>query len=194
MTEPELVEVVVRRLTAQPNSSQWAEKRLDIIAAIPSALHALSTRIYMDRDRASLLQQEYSVGLDGSGFGDLLAAIGTVTGLAGEILFDAIPHGTVRDADDNILSYYPHYSDFLRPGSTAFGRYALVNKQIRAHAKDVAVLNGQSITPPNGPLILTVNYTPANVPLVPEQLIDDLADGVVSIVNRPGAIVQEKPA
>ena len=189
MTAGDLVQYAKRRLST-PDPDMWADRDLEIYAAIPSAIQRLSVYVMRNPDLDVLLQQDYTVTLDGSGVGNLLTATGSITGVAGELLFEGIPFDTVIDSSNNILSYMPHYHDFLRPASIAFGYYCTVKDRILTRAIGTVVNSPADIVTAASPLTVTASYAPAAVTSIPTELGDNIIDMLVEVLQgsiRPTA-------
>ncbi|MCI0748167.1 MAG: hypothetical protein L0Y58_22400 [Verrucomicrobia subdivision 3 bacterium] len=184
MTLNELVQYTKRRLVGVPGGEVWADREIEIAATIPAALQELGAQVLRDRHRRNLLQQSYSVALDSAGIGNLLTAIGGITGTAGEILQDGVALGVVRDAENNVLVWLPNYDDFLRPASIAFGYYTLVAARIYTRAVGVAVTPSLDIAPAATPLTVFSSYAPAAVSGVPKELEDDTISILTEILMR----------
>lgn len=187
MTFDELLELAKRRLAAgSAYPKVWADAELDLAACVPTAALALSYDVMRDSALRSWLQQDYSVPLDpGTGIGDLMAPVGSVTGLAGEVILAGIDSGTVLDFDGNILYPIPVRSDFFRPQPTAFGYYFVnSNGTILTRIKGQQVFKPADVQAAAGPLTITANYTPRLVADWPEQLQPMLVDKVVDIAVR----------
>ncbi len=186
MSKDELIQYAKRRLAALPESSGWPLQEIAIGSCIPAAIHELSYAVMCDDAKRNLLQQDYTVALDGAGVGDLLSAVGSVTGLAGEILQEGVYIGVVLDADNNLLCPLKHYRDFLSPQPTIYGYYNLSDKSIRTRAINLQVTTPLDIVGVTGPLIVTASYAPTNVTDIPVELTDDLVGYLVQVVLRKG--------
>lgn len=186
MTLADLVERAKRRLTAGEAQPQtWADNEIELAACVNDALHELSGEVLMDTELRPWLQQHYNITLDATGVStNLLSAAGSITGQSGEIILAGIQHGSLIDTDNNILSFIPHYSDFLRPQATAYAYYTLRAQKIHTRALGVAVNGPADIQSVNGPLTLTASFSPKNVTDVPLQLEDDLVNHLVKVVLR----------
>lgn len=186
MTKSELIERAKRRLNAgAADPHVWPSNEIELAACVNDAMHMLSAAVVMDNNRRSWLQQTYTVNLDANGEStDLLTALGSVTGEAGEIILPGVYFGLVRDADNNILQPLFHYADFVRPQATVFAYYLLKNQLIATRAKDAQVNGPADIQSVNGPLTITANYTPNNVDDVPLTLEDDLVGHLCDVVLR----------
>lgn len=185
MTANQLTQYTKRRLTAQPGGEVWADREMEIWGAVPTAIHELSVKVMMDPARRTLLQQIYTVALDGAGVGDLLAAAGSITAVAGEILQPGIPLGVVLDADSNRLVQIPHKDQFYSPAPTVFGYYCLADYgKILTRAINAQVNNPLDIISVNGPLTITASYAPAAVDNVPAEIQDDLVGIHVEVLLR----------
>ena len=165
MTKPELVQRAIHQLNAgQPEPRLWPESEIDISACVLQASSVVAHNAMRDSALRGLLQQEYSVTLDGSGEGNLLAATGSVTSVAGEILIEGIYFGVVLDAEGQKLQPLFHYADFIAPQLTAFGYYLIKDGgTILTRARNAAVNTAFDIQSAFGPLIITASYTPASV-------------------------------
>jgi hypothetical protein len=186
MTKDELVERAKRQLNAgAPQPRSWPDAEIDIDACVLLAANDLANEVMRDPYLRALLQQTYSVPLDANGQGDLLAATGSITGVAGEILLDGIRSGVVLDNDGNQLYPILHYADFLRPQTTAIGHYHIKDRdKILTRAKGVQVTDPGSIQGANGPLVITANFTPADVSNFPPELDDRLVQTLCNVVAR----------
>ena len=185
MTIADLIERSKRLLGAGSGSPDvWAKAEIDLAACVNIAVHEMAVDVMNDNARRGLLQQNYSVTLDGSGIGDLLAATGSVTSTAGEILQDGVYFGVVRDADNNILQPIYHFADFYRPQPTVFGYYCLVNKKIHTRAISVGVNGPADIVSAATPLTVTASYAPASVANIPGELEDETVKKLVTVITR----------
>lgn len=186
MTKDELVERAKAQLNAgSPQPRIWPEAEIDLDACVRQASQQLAIEVMRDPYLRALLQQTYSVTLDANGQGDLLAAVGSVTSVAGEILLDGIRYGVVLDADGNQLQPILHYADFLRPQPTVFGYYLIKDRdKILTRAKGQQVNNLNEIQGVNGALSILANFTPASVTNFPPELDDRLVQILVDIVVR----------
>jgi hypothetical protein len=191
MTFSELVERAKRQLNAgQPQPHVWPDSEIDIAACVRQASSQLAHKVMRDESLRALLQQEYEVTLDGAGEGDLLAATGSITSVAGEILLEGIQHGIVLDADTNPLQYIQNYADFLKPQPTVYGYYHLKDKAtILTCAINTPVDDLGDIVSAPSPLTITASYTPADVDDFPPELEDPLVQELVSVIA-----VKLKPA
>jgi hypothetical protein len=185
MTFSELVERAKRQLNAgQGQPRAWPESEIDLAACAKQALASLARQVMADEARRTLLQQTYSVSLDGAGVGSPLAASGSVTGLTGEILMEGIWYGSVIDASNNVLAPIIHYADFLRPQPLAYAYYCLKDRKILTRAKNVPVNGPADIVGVTGPLTITASFEPAKVENVPSELENDLVNALCDIVAR----------
>lgn len=191
MTANELVQYAKRRLAALPESSGWPLQEIAIASCIPAAIHEFANRVMHDDAQRGLLQQIYTVVLDGAGEGNLLTPPGSVTGLAGEILQEGVYLGVVLDGDNNILAPLRHYLDFLRPQPVVYGYYNLSDKIIRTRAINLQVNVPLDIVSATSPLTITASYAPANVTDIPVELQDDLVGYLVEVVLRKGPAVAD---
>lgn len=180
----DLIETARRVLLANTPPSQIPQPNLEVdLAAIKNtACQALAARIAKDPDRFYLLQQDYSVALDGAGVGDLLTATGSVTSAA-DLYVDSIHRGNVQDADNNALVYIPNLFDFYRPAATAFAYYTLQDRKIRTRALNIAVNSALDVVGVNGPVVITANFVTTNLTYWPDQLFDDLVATIVNIAQ-----------
>jgi len=186
MTKDELVERAKRQLNAgQPEPRVWPDAEIDIDAAIMVASNKLADEVMYDPYERALLQQTYSITLDGSGQGDLLSATGSITGLTGEILQDGIRSGNVLDFDGNQLQPLLHYADFLKPQPTVYAYYTIkdrdkiLTRRIGQQVNGVADIQGV-----NGPLTIVASYAPDNVSSWPSELEDRLVQALVDTVAQ----------
>jgi|SRR5262245_6980326 len=186
MDRNELVERAKRQLNAgslQPRV--WPDAEIDIDACIMVAANMLADDVMRDPYERALLQQTYSINLDGAGQGDLLAATGSITGLTGEILLDGIRAGSVLDFDGNQLQPLLNYADFLKPQSPVFAYYAIKDRdKIVTRAKDKVVTGPADIQGVNGPLTIVAGYAPDNVTSFPPELEDRLVQKLVDVVSQ----------
>lgn len=183
MTLAELVERAKRRLIAgQSVPREWAENELEIVSAIPTAAHAVARKVMNDDAKRSLLQQVYSVTLNGSGEGNLQTATGSITTLAGEILLDGVMVGSVHDNDGNRLVAVRHYYDFIAPRTKVFPEYCLKANIIATCIAGVFVTVPADIQGVNGPLSILASYTPSLVTGFPNELTDDLVDELTALM------------
>lgn len=184
MTKDELVERAKAQLNAgSPQPRVWPDAEIDIDACIMVASDALAREAMHDPYLRALLQQTYSVTLDGAGQGDLLAATGNITAVAGEILLDGIRHGVVLDADGNQLQNILHYADFLRPQPTIWGYWSLKDRdKIVTRIKGVQANGLAEIQGAPGPLSILASFAPASVASFPPELDDRLVQKLVDVV------------
>lgn len=184
MTKSELVERAKRQLNAgQPQPHLWPDSEIDLAACVKQAISDLSVEVMRDSTRRTLLQQTYSVTLDGSGVGDLLAATGSITSNAGEILMEGVKYGVVLDADSNPLKPLVHYSDFLSPQQLVYGYYCLKDRKILTRAIDTVVNGPLDIVGVTSPLTITANFEPAEVDDVPSELEAELVNALCKVVT-----------
>lgn len=178
MTKPELIERAKRQLGVGP------ESEIELGACVMQASDMVARKVMADSSLRSLLQQEYSITLDASGEGDLLAATGSVTGVAGEILLEGVKYGVVLDAEGQKLQPLFHYSDFLAPQVTVFGYYCIKDKAtILTRARNTSVSTSFDIQSATGPLTITASYTPASVDDFPAELEDMLVNALCTVVT-----------
>jgi len=176
MTKPELLERVKRQLNLP------AESEIDIAACVLQAKGAVAYQVMRDDERRGLLQQAYSVPLNGSGEGDLLAAAGSVTTNTGEILAEGVKFGLVLDADGNVLQPLTHYLDFVRPQPTVYAYYLIKNKAtIATRALDMAVNGPADIQSVSGPLSITASFEPDEIDDFPPETEPDLVNETCKI-------------
>ena len=185
ITTDELVERAKRLVEAGASPSVWARAELDLAACITLAVQECSEQNANNPEMRALLMQPYSVSLNSSGFGDLLAATGSLTGAA-DIFWNTVAFGTVVDVDGNELVYLPNLFDFYRPQSTLFGYYTLANRGIYARAVASQVNVPSDVQPPSGPLTVTACFAPADLQYWPTQLNDDLVRKLAHIVIAKG--------
>lgn len=185
MTKNELVERAKRRLNAgEAKPHIWPESEIEIAACVNDALHELSSAVMMDDMRRAWLQQNYTVTLDANGEStDLLTAVGSVTGEAGEIILEGIHYGLVRDADNNILKPLFHYLEFVSPQPVVWPYYLMKNSVMATRALGVEVNGPADIQSVNGPLTITASFTPINVDDVPLAEEDALVEHLCRIVS-----------
>lgn len=177
MTFPELIERAKRQLHAP-------DLEIDLAACVMQASDKVARRVMADAALCGLLQQEYPVTLSASGEGNLLTAVGSVTGVAGEILIDGVRYGVVLDAEGERLHPLKHYHDFLAPQPTVYGYYCIKDKAtILTRARDQQVFTSSDIQAASGPLTITANYTPASVGDFPPELEDMLVQALVDIAT-----------
>ena len=184
MTKEELIERAKRQLNAgQAQPRVWPDSEIDISACVMQAQSRVAYMVMRDSALRGLLQQEYPIPLDGSGKGDLLTALGSVTGVAGEILLDGVRFGAVIDDAGNVLHPLFHFADFIRPQPTQFGYYLIKDRdKILTRAIDQEVNGPNDIQGAQGPLVVTANFAPASVANFPEELEDELVQTLVDIV------------
>lgn len=185
MTLADLLERAKRLAsTAAPSPNLWDNAEIDLASNVLIAVQELGDEVTADFLRRTLLQQDYTVTLNSAGVGDPLAAVGSITGVAGEIIQESIRYGVVLDAENNILQPILHYSDFLRPQPTVYGYYTLVDRKIYTRAINVPVTTPADITSAPGPLTITASFVPTSVTNVPSQLEDDLVKKLVAVSIR----------
>lgn len=183
MTKPELIDRAKRQLNAGGQPPRvWPESEIDIGACVMQAISEVADKAMRDGALRTLLQQVYSVTLDGSGVGDLLAATGSITGVAGEILMEGIKYGVVIDAENNILHLVEHYADFLRPQALVFDRYCLKDRKIHTCRKDILINGPADIQGVTGPLAITASFSPLSVTHIPPELEDVTVHALCGIV------------
>lgn len=184
MTFNELVERAKRQLNAgQPQPHTWPESEIDLAACVMQAISAMAHDVMRSDELRSLLQQEYSVTLDSSGEGDLLAAVGSITGIAGEILIDGVRFGAVLDAEGHKLQPILHYADFVAPQSTVFGYYHIKDRAtILTRARDMQVNTSFDIVSAAGPLTVTASFAPQSVTHISPELEEPTVHSLVRIV------------
>lgn len=178
----DLIETARRVLVANtsPGAIPQANLEVDLAAIKDTACQQLAAKVATDPERFYLLQQDYSVTLDGSGVGDILAATGSITGDA-DIYANSIQRGNVQDADNNSLVYMPHLFDFYRSASTAFAYYTLQDRKIRTRALGVSVQSAADVVSVNGPVTITANFVTTDLTFWPDQFYDDLVAEIVQI-------------
>jgi hypothetical protein len=186
MSIDELIEYAKRRLAALPESSGWPLQEIAIAACIPAARHECAVKVMQNDAQRGLLQQDYTVALNPAGQGNLLAAVGSVTGLVGEILQEGVNLGVVLDGDNNKLVPLKHYADFLSPQPIVYGYYCLSDKVIRTRAINLQVSTPLDVVSATSPLTVTASYAPMNVSDFPEEIQDDLVGCLVEVVLRKG--------
>lgn len=183
MNVNELLERAKRQLNAgQPDPHVWPESEIDLAACVMQAISAMAHDVMRSDGLRGWLQQKYPVALDASGVGDLLAAVGDITGVAGEILIEGIRYGAVVDADNNILQPLAHYAQFIAPQSTVFAYYTLKDRKIHTRAINIPVNSPADIQGVTGPLIITASFAPQSVTHVPPELEENLVHSLVRIV------------
>lgn len=183
MTLPEFVQRVKRRLNALGVDPRVAgENELEIVTALASAGHSLAHKVMNNDGRRSLLQQIYSVTLNGAGEGNLQAATGGITTLAGEILLEGVMIGSVHDNDGNRLVGVPHYYDFIAPRTKVFPEYCLKANIIATCAAGTFVTVPADIQSVNGPLSVLASYVPSLITGWPNEILDDLESEVVAVM------------
>ena len=164
------------RLNAGSPGNFWQDYEIEIGACLSQALSEFSHDILEDAYHRSLLQQTYSVTLDGSGVGDVLAATGSVTGVAGEVMNEGILVGTVEDATGEVLQPLMSYQAFISPQAPVFGYYHLSGRKILTRAKGVSVSLPADIQGATGPLTIVANFTPNDCASVPGEIVNDLVE------------------
>lgn len=185
MTLNELVEYAKRRLSAgQPRGVPWADDDLEIAAAVPSAAHELAVEVMRDDRRRGLLQQQYTITLDGFGVGDPAGVNGSVTSAPDELLFEGIPLGMVLDAAGVPLHHIRHYADFISPQPLQLGYYTLRDGKIHTRLAGVPVQSSVDVVSAAGPLTVLASYSPASVTDWPAELEDDLVSKLVTVIAR----------
>lgn len=180
MTASELIERAKRQLNAP-------DLEINLAACVMQASGRLARKVMRDDALRPLLQQVYSVTLSAAGEGDLLAATGSITGNAGEILIDGIRLGVVVDADGNILQPLLHYHDFLRPQATQYAYYNLKDRKILTRAIDQQVNVPSDVVGVNGPLSITASFDPQEVTDYPAELEDHLVQELCDVVMPANA-------
>lgn len=193
MTFNDLVATAKYRLTAGNPGFDWQLNELDLAPAVDSALQLLATQTMLDDTNRGLLQQSYSVTLT-AGVGDLLAATGSVTSTAGEILMEGVAMGSVMDGDGEILQPLAHLSQFYRPQPQVFSYYYLApGGKIWTRTRQTQVNGPNDIQGVNSPLTVLASYVPASVTSVPSELENDLVEALCSVVLRKIKPVQPEP-
>lgn len=183
ITKDEIIERAKRLAGAGVSPDIWARAELDLAACLNIAVHELSEDVMRDDYRRAYLQQDYSVAVNSAGVGSILAATGTVTGAA-DILLDSIQYGRVKDADGNVLVWYPHKDSFYNPLPTVFGYYCLSGRSILTRAIAAQCTSEADVQPAATPLTITASYAPSDLAYMPDQLGDDLAKQLVTVVTR----------
>lgn len=178
MTKDELVERARRQLAA------WPDSEIDLGACVLQAKSNVAHVVMRDDSRRSLLQQDYSVALNASGVGDLLAATGAI---AGEILMEGIEFGAVIDADGNILQLLIHYHDFIRPQDTNYAYCCRKGRNMHTRAINAQVNRPNEIQGVTGPITITANFEPTSVDDFPSELEPDLVDALCSVIASTNA-------
>jgi hypothetical protein len=182
MTKDELIERAKRQLNAgQPQPHVWPDSEIDLDACVDQAIAEVADRVMRDPYLKTLLRQAYSVALDGSGVGDLLAATGSITGLAGEILQEGVEWGTVIDADNNVLVPLQFYAQFVAPQPPVFAYYCLEERKIYTRALGQAVNGPADIVGVTGPLSIKASFSPQTVDSFPAELEDHLVNTLCQI-------------
>jgi len=186
MTVDELIERSKRLLNAgQPQPHSWPDAEIDIGACIMVASNDLATDVMDDPYLRPLLQQTYSVTLDGSGQGSLLTVTGSITGLAGEILLEGVRYGVVLDTDNNRLQPLLHYADFLSPQPTVYAYYTIKDRdKILTRAISTPVNGPADIQGVNGPLSILASFAPDLVTGFPQELEEKLVHKLVNVVAQ----------
>lgn len=185
MTLNELVEQAKRRLSAGAmRGAPWADEDLEIAATVPAAAGELAVDVMRDNRRRGLLQQSYTITLDGLGVGTLTGVNGSVTSQPNEMLFEGIPLGVVLDASGTQLHHIPHYQDFCSPQPLQLGYYTLRDGKIHTRLAGVPVRSAIDIVSAAGPLTVIASYSPANVADWPAELEDDLVSKLVTVIAR----------
>lgn len=183
ITLDELVERAKRLAGAGVSPDTWAKAELDLAACVPIAVHECTNDVMGDPAKNSYLQQDYSVAVNGAGVGSLLTATGTVTS-ATDMLLDSVQHGRVKDADGNVLVYYPHKDSFYGPLPTVYGYYCLAGRSILTRAVSVQCTTEADVQAPASPLTVTATFAPSSLTYWPDQLADDLAKKLITVVTR----------
>jgi len=185
MTFNDLTERAKRTLSAGDAQARvWVESEFELAACAFQAIGELSTKVMNDPSLRTLLQQNYLITLDGSGEGDLLSAVGSITLNAGEIQQEGIYIGRVTDADGNNLVPIFNYQQFLGPLPTQFAYYCLKNRVIATRAIGIPVSIPDDIVGVNGPLRVTASFAPQEVDDFPPELQDLLVFALCDVVIR----------
>lgn len=183
ITLDELIERAKRLAGAAASPDLWARAELNLAACVPIAIHECAEEVIGDPLMNSYLQQDYSVALNGSGVGSLLTATGSVTSAA-DMLLDSIVEGRVKDADGNVLVYYPHKDSFYGPLSTLYGYYCLAGRSILTRAVGVQCNTEAEVQSAATPLTVTGTFAPSSLTYWPDQLADELAKKLVTVAMR----------
>jgi len=177
MTYNELIEQARRQL-----GPVWNELEVNVAACVKQALAQMAYKVMRDDDIRPLLQQDYTITLDSNGEGNLLAAIGTITGDAGEILQGGVKFGVVKDADGNVLKPIEHYNQFIAPQYPQVGYYCLAAQKILTRAINIPVTGPLDIVGAPGPLTIRASFQPFAVEDVPQEIEDLLVQTLCSIL------------
>ena len=169
ITNKELARRALALLAGGDPNSPWFYQEAEAGLAIPYAMHELAQEIAEDYLRRGLLQQDYSVTIS-AGIGNPLTATGAITSAA-DILYETIPWGQVKDADNNRLVYGQHKTDFERYLPPGFKYFALINQRIYARSASTGTYE-TDLGDVSTPLTVTANFVPT-VSSVPVELEDD---------------------
>lgn len=188
MTAQELVDKARFLLAAGQPDSAWLDVEVEAQLSIAQAMHDLGMMIAKDRWRFGLLQQDYSVPLNGStGAGDLIAATGALTSAA-DMIWDSVPQGRVKDANDAALVYVPDVAEFESYVLPGFSYYTLYQQKIYTRTS-----TGTYATDKTGvisPVTVTANFFPALTSAVtlPAQLEDEAVQSLIRVLvqKNPG--------
>lgn len=183
ITKDEIIERAKRLAGAGLPVDVWAKAEIDMAACMTIAVHELAEDVMRDDVKRGYLQQDYSVSLDSSGVGDILAATGSVTSAA-DMLQDGIQFGRVKDADGNVLVYIPNINYFYAPQPTVYGYYCLAKRKILTRAINAACSSEAEVQSAATPLTITASYAPSDLAYIPDQLGDDLAKKLFTVVSR----------
>lgn len=183
MTKDEIIERAKRLAGAGLPVDVWAKAEIDMAACMTIAVHELAEDVMRDDVKRGYLQQDYSVALDSLGIGDILAATGGVTSAA-DMLQDGIQFGRVKDADGNVLVYIPNINYFYAPQPEVYGYYCLAKRKILTRAVNASCGSEAEVQSAATPLTITASYAPSDLAYIPDQLGDDLAKKLFTVVSR----------
>lgn len=111
-TSQEIAQRALFLLAAGDADSPWFALEVEANLAISQAMQELGLAIADHPTRYGLLQQDYTVTLDGvTGAADLTMVTGVITGLA-DIIWEKVKEGRVKDATSTPLHFIPDVFEF----------------------------------------------------------------------------------
>lgn len=158
MTQSELSQRALLLLAAGNPDSPWLKMETEAGLAQEQALNELGDDVAADPSQFGLLQQTYTVTLNGTtGAGQLTSATGNSTSQV-DMIWTSVQRGHVKDTDGNKLLYVPNrysFEGYLLPGQLYFTTYD-GNIYTRTANGDYA----SDRTGVQGPLNILANYYP----------------------------------
>lgn len=184
MTGDELVDKARFLLAAGQPNSPWMDVEVEAQLSTDQALQDLGMTVARDRNRFGLLQQDYPVPLSGStGAGDLVAALGSVTGDS-DMIWDTVSQGRVKDANDVALVWIPDVAEFEGSVMPGYSYFTLYQQKIYTRTS-----TGTYATDKTGvvsPVTVTANFFPSFIvpAALPVQLEDDAVQAMMRVLMQ----------